>query len=357
MRIDIQSIGVYTQSSVLLNVGFKPKAFRVRGVASKHRGLSPLLMKFKLSMIRIFLFSLLILLNSGTVFSQTNSLGNDIAPHPLVRVAAIQCPSVMGMTAENLRTITNLVRQAAHRGAKIVVLPECSLQGYLDPTTWTSWSKSASDKMPAASVAESVPGPSTALLGELAAELNLYLCIGMLEGAEGKFYNAQVLFSPDGKIIAHHRKRGIWTPGDSTWVTPGDLPIQVVDTEFGRLGLMICFDFHTLPPLLAEQGADIVLYSVGWYGPNEKLWFTKQFPERAVIPYGFDVIAANWTSSTPDEVWPGRGHSCILTREGKVLALSEAVCGNAIVMADLEIRSRQDDRKSAKRKHETLLGK
>jgi hypothetical protein len=37
-------------------------------------------------------------------------------------------------------------------------------------------------------------------------------------------------------------------------------------------GLMICFDFHTLPPLLAKQEADIVLYSVGWYGPNEKNW-------------------------------------------------------------------------------------
>jgi predicted amidohydrolase len=59
-------------------------------------------------------------------------------PTGMVRVAAIQCPSVMGKTVENIRNITNLVRQAAHLGARVVVLPECSVQGYLDPTTWTS---------------------------------------------------------------------------------------------------------------------------------------------------------------------------------------------------------------------------
>jgi hypothetical protein len=54
-----------------------------------------------------------------------------------VRVAAIQCASVMGKTENNVRNMTGLVRQAAAHGAKIVVLPECAVQGCLHPTTWT----------------------------------------------------------------------------------------------------------------------------------------------------------------------------------------------------------------------------
>lgn len=256
-----------------------------------------------------------------------------------VRVAAVQCPSKMGETAANLRTITNLVQQAAAKGAKIVVLPECAVQGYMDPTTWTSWSKAKGDKHPVHKVAETVPGPSTKLLGALARRLKVYLCVGLIEAGKKGFHNSQVLLGPKGTIVAHHRKRHLWTPGDSGWCTVGDRPIQVVDTEFGRLGMMICYDFHKLPPLLAEKKPDIVLYSVGWYGPNEKKWFSESFPKKAVIPYKFDIVVSNWSSEKPGQKWPGRGHSCIINGKGKVLAMAKSVHGNEIVIAELEVRS------------------
>lgn len=254
-----------------------------------------------------------------------------------VRVAAIQCPSAMGKTEANVATLERLVRQAAAGGARIVVLPECAVQGYLDPTTWTSWSKADGGEPAVRRAAEPVPGPATRRLGKLADELNLYLCVGMIEIASNSFYNAQVLFSPAGELVAHHRKKALWTPGDSSWCTPGDRPVQVVDTEYGRLGLMICYDVHVLPPLLAKAGAQIVLYSVGWYGPNEREWFGKTFPAKAVVPHGFHVVAANWSSATEEQAWPGRGHSCVITREGRVLAMSDAVTGNDVVFADLPL--------------------
>ena len=254
-----------------------------------------------------------------------------------VRVAAIQCPSIMGRTEDNVRNLTNLVRQAAARGAIIIVTPECAVQGYLDPTTWTHWTTEASGGLPVRNVAEAVPGPSTALFARLAKELHVYLCIGLIEAAPTGFFNAQVLLGPDGSIVAHHRKKGLWTPGDSAWCTPGDLPIQVVKTEYGNLGLMICYDFHTLPPHLAKRGVDIVLYSVGWYGPNEANWFGKELPARVAVPNGLYIVAANWASATEAEAWPGRGHSAIITREGKVVAMSDKFCGNDIVIGDLPI--------------------
>ena len=101
---------------------------------------------------------------------------------------------------------------------------------------------------------------------------------------------------------------------------------------------MICFDFHAVPPQLAKQKADIVLYSVGWYGPNERNWFQNLFPQQAVIPFGFSVVAANWAGQAEDDDWPGRGCSCIITGDGKVLAMAKTVTGNELVMADLPVR-------------------
>jgi predicted amidohydrolase len=254
-----------------------------------------------------------------------------------VRVATIQFPPVMGRTEENLRTITDLVTQAAAQGAKIVVTPECAAQGYMDPISLTGWSKQEPGARDVRKVAEPVPGPTTSQLSQLAQKLGIYLCVGMVESATNDFFNSQVLLSPTGAIVAHHRKKALWTPGDSSWCSPGDLPVQVVDTPLGRIGLMICFDFHVLPKHLAKQKADIILYSVGWYGPNEKEWFQHQFPQKAVIPFGFSVVAANWTGSTDQDEWPGRGHSCIITGDGKVAAMATTVVGNEIVIADIPV--------------------
>lgn len=279
-------------------------------------------------------------MKKGLLIMAGSMLATAVTAADTVRVAAVQCPSAMGATERNLANIGQLVRKAAERGAKIVVLPECAVQGYFDAVEWTSWSAGVDSERPVADVAEPVPGPATRLLSRLADELNIYLCAGLIEVESNKFFNAQVLLAPDGSLAAHHRKKALWTPGDSAWCTPGTLPIQVVETEYGNLGLMICYDFHALPPFLAKKEADIVLYSVGWYGPNEKTWFSQQFPLRSVVPYGFDVVAANWSSATPEEEWPGRGHSCIISREGKVLAMSDRVSGNDIVIADLAIEAR-----------------
>lgn len=252
-----------------------------------------------------------------------------------VRVAAVQCYSEMGHTPENTANLAALIRQAAAAGAKFVVTPECALQGYMDPPSWTSWTTEAGQPWSVANVAEPVPGPATATFANLAKELKLYICLGLIESAGNTFFNAQVLLAPDGSLVAHHRKKALWPPGDGAWCSEGDLPVQVVDTPYGRVGLMICYDFHELPELLGKAKADLVLYSVGWYGPNEKDWFSKRFPREAVMPYGFSVVAANWAGQTPADEWPGRGFSCILAGDGTVCAMATSVIGNELVVADV----------------------
>jgi predicted amidohydrolase len=141
--------------------------------------------------------------------------------------------------------------------------------------------------------------------------------------------------------VAHHRKRSLWTPGDGLWVSQGNRPVQVVETEYGRLGLMICHDVHVMPELLGKEKADIVLYSVGWYGPNTDNWYRNIFPERYVMPNGFSIMVANWSADKNSPGWPGHGYSCVIDRQGRVLAMAKSQKGEEIVYADLPIIQRK----------------
>src|SRR4051794_10250614 len=57
----------------------------------------------------------------------------------LVRVAAVQCPSDLGQTARNTAKLSELIRQAAQKGARIIVLPEAAVSGYLSQDLKTNW--------------------------------------------------------------------------------------------------------------------------------------------------------------------------------------------------------------------------
>lgn len=216
-----------------------------------------------------------------------------------VRVAAIQCYSRMGDIEYNRRQLTDQITEAAKRGAVIVVLPECAVSGYMDPgrnLSWTSEDKPRDGLIPVRPVAEAVPGPSTERFAQLAKTLKIYLTVPLIEKSQGSFFNAVVLIDPKGKIVAHHRKCALWAPGDGSWATRAERAVETVDTPFGRVGLMICYEVHDLPQELAKAKVDIVLYSVGWYGPNTDTWFQKTFPTRFVVPNQFSVVVANWSA-------------------------------------------------------------
>ena len=263
-----------------------------------------------------------------------------------VKIAAIQADTRIGKLNYNRKLLTRLITEAATHKAKIIVLSECAVQGYMDLEHDMSW---AVDAVPADNElsiekgAESINGPSIKYFSALAKKLKIYLCLAFAEKAldpkakKNVYYNSQVLIDPEGKVIAHHRKKNLWPPGDGRWATTGNRKVQVVDTKYGRLGLMICFDLHILPPELAKKKADIVLYSVGWFGPNEANWFYKRFPRDYVKPYNFHLILANWSAGELSESWPGAGFSTIYDPEGKILSKAKGVQGAEIIYADIPI--------------------
>jgi len=180
-------------------------------------------------------------------------------PQPkTVRVAAIQCSSDLGKVAENTTKLTALVKEAAANGAKIVVLPEAAITGYLSQDLKTNWHtagrpiENVFEGLDPAPFAESVPGPSTKHFCALARKLGIYLTIPFVEvdhkdgPSKPLYYNTVCLANPRGELVAHYRKLTPWPYPEKSWATAGDRGIQTYDTEYGRVGLAICFDIHTI---------------------------------------------------------------------------------------------------------------
>jgi predicted amidohydrolase len=265
-----------------------------------------------------------------------------------VKVAAVQCSSDLGAVAANRKKLTALVTEAARNGAKIVVLPETAVTGYLSQDLRTNWhldgwplEPTFTGKSPAA-YAETVPGPSTRHFGDLAKRLKVYVTVPLLEvvkpaaGAKGKprYFNTVCLMSPKGELVAHYRKLTPWPHPEQSWATPGDRGVQFYDTEYGRVGLAICYDIHTILEKYRPHKLWALLYPIAWVDEGHPAdWFWHQLPKRTAL-FKHHVIGANW-SVDERQPWFGYGFSTILGADGKVLASAKSLYGSEIVYATL----------------------
>ncbi len=263
-----------------------------------------------------------------------------------VKVAAIHCSSDLGDVDGNTKKLTALVKEAASKGAKIIVLPETAITGYLSQDLKTNWHLKGmpieprfQGKDPKDS-AEVVPGPSTKHFCALAKELDIYLTIPFLEVdfTKGKdkprYFNTVCLTNPKGELVAHYRKLTPWPFPEKSWATPGDRGVQFHDTEYGRVGLGICFDIHTILEKYEPHNIWCLLYPIAWVDNEHPAdWMFHRLPER-VKPFKHHLIGANW-SVDEKQNWRGYGFSVIISNEGKVVASAKSLYGSEIVYADL----------------------
>ena len=266
-----------------------------------------------------------------------------------VKVAAVQCSSDLGAVDANRRKLTKLCEEAAGNGAKIIVLPEAAITGYLSQDLQTNWRLRGWPMEPAfrhsidpMRAAELVPGASTDHFGKLAKRLGVYITVPLVEyvgapkiGGVQKFYNTVCLVSPTGELVAHYRKLTPWPYPEKSWATAGDRGVQTYDTEYGRVGLAICYDIHTILPQYQPTHIWALLYPIAWVDQNHPVeWFWHTLPKQ-VAPFHHYVIGANW-SVDDEQPWFGYGFSTIISPEGKVLATAKSLHGSEIVYAEIE---------------------
>ncbi len=150
---------------------------------------------------------------------------------------------------ESRERFSGLVEQAAARGADIVCLPE-------GITT-------AGNGLTYAQAAEAVPGPTTEFLGTLARRLHVWIVAGLYERSGARLYNTAVLVGRDGQLVGRYRKMSLPDEEIEGGITPGSAT-PVFDTDFGRVGLMICWDssYPEVARALAAGGAEVILMPI-----------------------------------------------------------------------------------------------
>jgi predicted amidohydrolase len=153
-------------------------------------------------------------------------------PASLVTVAVCQMGPVLGQIAANLRKVEVAVLGTAEVGAQVVVLPELVTTGYVFEPVGQ-----------ARGLAERVDGPSLGAITTLAAAHNMVIVGGFAElAADDESYNSAFLIDRAG-VAAAYRKAHLWAD-ESRWFTPGRQPPPVVQSDRGRVAVLICYDLE-----------------------------------------------------------------------------------------------------------------
>lgn len=176
---------------------------------------------------------------------------------------------------ENLERAVAHVRDAAGKGAEIICLPELFQTQYFCQREDTALFD----------LAESIPGPATKRLGELARELHVTIIASLFERrAPGLYHNTAAIIDEGGKLAGIYRKMHI--PDDPLYYekyyfTPGDLGFKCFANDFAKFGTLVCWDqwYPEGARLTALQGAEVLFYptAIGWH-PDEK-------PEHGAAQY------------------------------------------------------------------------
>lgn len=249
-----------------------------------------------------------------------------------VIAAAVQAAPVFLDREATIEKAARLTKEAAANGAGLVVFPEAFVPGYPD-WAWrtTPWSDQAwYERLYDQSV--ELPGPAADALGCVAQEAETFLAIGVTEREGGTLYDTLVYFGPEGKLLGRHRKlmptgaeRLVWGQGDGSG-------LPVLDTPFGRLGGLICWESYM--PLaraaLYAQGIDVYVAPT-W--DNSDVWVpTLRHIAKEGRVYVIGVTSCLRGSDVPrdlpraadlyggDDDWMARGNATICGPDGAVLA-------------------------------------
>jgi predicted amidohydrolase len=221
-------------------------------------------------------------------------------------LAMVQMTVAGGQQSENLDRAEARIAEAATAGAHVIVLPECLDLGWTHPSSQA--------------LAEPIPGGSPyERLAAAARRHDVYVCAGLTERFAACVYNSAVLIDPAGTLLHLHRKIHELDIGKPYYAV-GDR-LGVVDTDYGRVGVMICADAfapgQVIARSLALMGARVILSPSAWaisdkvaYGPGNpygEIWRDNYRPVSA----DYNVWIAGVSNVGPVSAGPWAGRRCI----------------------------------------------
>ena len=217
----------------------------------------------------------------------------------------------------NFVRIENAVGQAKNAGAEIICFPETIILG---------WINSDAHKR-----AYSIPGKDSVHLCRLAEDYQAYLCVGLAEKEASRLYDSVILIDDKGQILLRHRKINLLSELMNPPYTAGK-NVDVVETKFGKIGLLICADTHKDEILnrMAALKPDLLLVPYG-YAAEENKWPAhgkelEKVVQRTAKQTGAPVVATNLIGEITKGPWKGRiygGQSIAVDKTGKTISIAK----------------------------------
>jgi len=232
-----------------------------------------------------------------------------------VRLAICQILVIDSDREGNFRRIEYALQQAQAQHADIAIFPESSILGWENPDAHT--------------MAAPIPGRDSDLIGTLAQKYHVMIAIGLDEKAGDRLYDSAVLIDKAGKLLWKHRKINVlpelMTPPYAQG-RPED--IGVVETEFGRIAVLICADTFTDAYLerLKALKPDLMLVPYGWAAPNDQ-WpqhsrVLEELVKKRAAQVGCPMAGVDLVGEMTHGPWTGQtygGSSFVADSTGKIL--------------------------------------
>lgn len=232
------------------------------------------------------------------------------------------------------------IRDAVAKGAQIVCLQELFTSLYFcDVEDYENFK-----------LAETIPGPTTDSLAQVARELNVVIIASLFEKrTSGLYHNTTAVLDADGTYLGKYRKMHI--PDDPAYFekfyfTPGDLGYKVFDTKVAKIGVLICWDqwYPEAARITSLMGAEILFYptAIGWATSQDELTNAEQYNawqtmQRAhAVANGVHVVSVNRVGLEQNGLMKFWGGSFVSNPFGNLLYLaSHDKEENTVVELDL----------------------
>ncbi|MFN8321672.1 MAG: carbon-nitrogen hydrolase [Chitinophagales bacterium] len=256
-----------------------------------------------------------------------------------VKVGLVQMSCVKD-AQPNLDKAIAGIRDAVAKGAQIVCLQELFTSLYFcDVEDYENFK-----------LAETIPGPTTDSLAQVARELNVVIIASLFEKrTSGLYHNTTAVLDADGTYLGKYRKMHI--PDDPAYFekfyfTPGDLGYKVFDTKVAKIGVLICWDqwYPEAARITSLMGAEILFYptAIGWATSQDELTNAEQYNawqtmQRAhAVANGVHVVSVNRVGLEQNGLMKFWGGSFVSNPFGNLLYLaSHDKEENTVVELDL----------------------
>ncbi len=234
-----------------------------------------------------------------------------------LKIAVCQILCIDGDRAGNFRRIEYALEDARKGGAVIACFPESAILGWENPD--------------AHKLATPIPGGDAERIGDLARRFNMMIAIGLDEKAGDKLYDSAILVDRTGKLLLRHRKLNVLAelmdPPYSEGTVDG---ISAVDTEFGRIGVLICADTFVGENIdrMRDLKPDLVLVPYGWAAEVDRWPDHAKLLHKLVSSLGkhwsCPVVGTDLVGAISQGPWRNRtygGASVVVDGKGKEIAI------------------------------------